>query len=292
MVRGWSVYGAQFAIFNDVPSLSDKTIIAWMDLAANLDKLGDGLLRQDAIGMMQGLTGLWQIFCRQGSVPPEKADETLAALIAPFATFKNETQLFDLGRSGVNILVKATGGAATGSFQDRMLGLLAGGPRADESESRNELVVQERRVFEAQKLLALDLLFDVADNLQAVTKGEKLNTQLASRLSARVADIQLPRNALSGAERNAMAFGYFVDRHVEAERKVNLRAMIDKAAKDPEKIRDIRGQLAPMLRDTIVGYSYVHYAPPGAQILMTNPLFVRGHDFIGMQGANHSWKIT
>ena len=25
---------------------------------------------------------------------------------------------------------------------------------------------------------------------------------------------------------------------------------------------------------------------------MTNPLFVRGHDFLGMQGANHSWRTT
>ena len=25
---------------------------------------------------------------------------------------------------------------------------------------------------------------------------------------------------------------------------------------------------------------------------MTNPLFVRGHDFLGMQGANHSWQTT
>ena len=74
------------------------------------------------------------------------------------------------------------------------------------------------------------------------------------------------------------------------ERKLNLRAMIDKAAKDPEKLKDIRGQLAPTLRDTIVGYNYIHYAPPGAQILLTNPLFVRGHDFIGMQGANRSWR--
>src|SRR5207249_1472439 len=39
-------------------------------------------------------------------------------------------------------------------------------------------------------------------------------------------------------------------------------------------------------------YSYAHYAPPGAQVLYTNPLFVRGHDFIGVQGANHTWKST
>ena len=48
--------------------------------------------------------------------------------------------------------------------------------------------------------------------------------------------------------------------------------------------------LAPFLRDTLVGFNYIHYAPPGAQILLTNPLFVRGHDFIGMQGANHTWQ--
>jgi hypothetical protein len=154
------------------------------------------------------------------------------------------------------------------------------------------LVQEEQRIFEAQKLLSVDLLFDLADNLEAVTKGAKLNAQLASRLAARVADIQLPRNSMTGAEKNSTAFGFYVDRHIDEERKLNFRALIDRAAKDPEKLKDIRGQLAPALRDTIIGYNYVHYAPPGAQILMTNPLFVRGHDFLGTTGANRSWKTT
>ncbi len=71
-----------------------------------------------------------------------------------------------------------------------------------------------------------------------------------------------------------------------------MRALIDKAQGNPEKLKDIRGALAPFLRDTLVAYNYVHYAPPGAQILYTNPLFVRSHDFIGMQGAIHTWKAT
>jgi hypothetical protein len=111
-------------------------------------------------------------------------------------------------------------------------------------------------------------------------------------MASRVADIQLPRNSMSGSEKNSMAFGYWVDRHIEEERKLNFRALIDKGSKDPEKLKDIRGLLAPSLRDTIVGYNYVHYAPPAAEILITNPLFVRGHDFIGMPGANHSWRMT
>ena len=42
--------------------------------------------------------------------------------------------------------------------------------------------------------------------------------------------------------------------------------------------------MAPLLRDTLLAFSYAYYAPPGAQILYTNPIFVRGHDFIGSQG--------
>lgn len=302
MIRGWHIYGAQYTIFNDAPSLTDKTIVAWLDAAEAVDRNRDPLFRQDVIATMQGLTGIWQIFCRQESITPAMADETLAALIAPFASVRSDRDLFDAGRAGLGILLKDTLLKNTGtkvtarpgenSAHDRMLALLAGGPRPDDSDARAELVQQEQRIFEAQKLLPIDFLFTLADNLQGVAKGEKLSAQLASRLAARVADIQLPRNSMSGAEKNASGSGFFVDKHVDDERKLNLRAIIDKAAKDPEKLKDIRGQLAPTLRDTIVGYNYLHYAPPGAQILVTNPLFVRGHDFLGIAQGNHSWSKT
>ena len=68
--------------------------------------------------------------------------------------------------------------------------------------------------------------------------------------------------------------------------------MIDRAATDPKKLDEIRGLMAPFLRDSLVGLNYVHYAPPGAQVLYTNPLFVRSHDFIGMPGTNQTWKST
>ncbi|MDP9170052.1 MAG: hypothetical protein M3N54_05515, partial [Acidobacteriota bacterium] len=291
LVKDWTIYGAQYTIFGDAPSLTGSTIVAWLDNASALDKIRDPQLRQDAIGMMQGLTGMWQIFCRQGSIPAAKADETLAGISAGFGAVKNNRELFDTGRQGLNLLVK-TANPGPGTVQDRVLGLLAGGAQQDTSESRATLVTEEQRIFETQKLLPVDLVFELADNLERVSKGEKLNAQLATRMGARVSDIQLPRNSMTGLEKNAMAFGYFVDKHIDDERKLNFRALIDKASKDPEKLKDIRGMLAPTLRDTIVGYNYIHYAPPGAQILMTNPLFVRGHDFIGMQGANHSWHNT
>ncbi|MES1258366.1 MAG: hypothetical protein ABUS51_08045 [Acidobacteriota bacterium] len=293
LVKAWNVFGSQYTVFSDGPSLSDQTVVAWLESAEAVDKMRDSRLRQDTIGMYQGLTGIWQIFCRQGSIPVSSADDALKGIVTSFSAVRNNRDLFDAGRQSLTLLVKTTG-ATRGTLQDRMLALLAGGQHPDESESRTSIVQDEQRIFESQKLLPADLIFELADNLEGVAKGDKLNAQLASRMGARVADIQLPRNSMTGAEKNAMAFGYYVDRHIDDERKLNFRAMIDKASKDknPEALKDIRGTLAPTLRDTIVGYNYIHYAPPGAQILLTNPLFVRGHDFIGMQGANRSWRVT
>jgi hypothetical protein len=102
----------------------------------------------------------------------------------------------------------------------------------------------------------------------------------------------LPRSTFTSTERKSLAFGYYTERHIDQQRKLNLRQAIEKAANDPNKLKDLRGTLAPFLRDTLVGYNYIHYAPPGAQILHTNPLFVRNHDFIGIQGASQTWKTT
>jgi hypothetical protein len=83
-----------------------------------------------------------------------------------------------------------------------------------------------------------------------------------------------------------------VDRHLDVERKLNLRAQIDKTQGQSDKLRDLRGLLTPLLRDTLSGLLYAYYAPPGAQILYTNPLFVRSHDFNGIQSVSQTWKQT
>ena len=313
--REWSVYGAQYSFFSETPTLSDKTIVAWMETAAALDKLREQAFRQDAIAMYQGLTGLWQIFARQGGISPGNADAALAALISPFAALKNSRELFDAGRAGLTSLLASAGSPVAGAaparaaatqpagsgksatpaftvIQQRIMALLAGNAPPEDAEVRDELMARQQRFFDAQALFSPDTIFELADNLEAVAKGGSLNTQLAARLAAKANDIQLPRASMTFEEKGSQAFGYWVDRHINDQRKLNLRALIDKAGKDPEKLRDIRGQLAPALRDTIVGYNYVRYAPPGAQILLTNPLFVRGHDFVGAQGGDHAWQPT
>jgi hypothetical protein len=113
-----------------------------------------------------------------------------------------------------------------------------------------------------------------------------------SKLAARVTEAPPPRAPLTSSERNAVGFGYWSERHLEAERKLNLRLAIERAGGDPARLKEISGLLAPSMRDTLMGFVYAHYAPPGAQVLYTNPVFVRSHDFIGTEGQSRMWKPT
>jgi hypothetical protein len=284
-------YGAQYDILAEVPELTDQSIDAFLDTAQSINQVHDTLLRADTAGTLQGLVSIWQILYRQGSISPAQADAAFNGILAPFARIRDSLALFDAGRAGVKTLLAAAG-PAQGSPQDRMVDLMAGAPTSADPDVRTEVEQDVIRVFEAQRLISLDTLFDLANNLEAVGHGAKLDTALVNKLSGRIAEVQLPRSSLSPAERNSLSFGYWTDKHIEVQRKVNLRAAIDKAHGDAAKLGQLRGLLAPFLRDTIVGFSYAHYAPPGAQVLYTNPAFVRSHDFIGVEGAHQTWNET
>jgi hypothetical protein len=292
MAREYRTFGSQYAIFNDAPTVSDKTILQFMDTADDVNRIKDPLFRSDIAGTMQALVGLWQIFCRQGSLPLSKADETLSGILTPFAALHGDPGLFDAAQGGVKLLLTATGTKGEVNPQERLISLLAGAGDTNDNESRTALTQEMMRILQAQRILPLNVLFDLADHLERLSRGEKLNTALVNRLASRVAEIQLPRSALTGVEKNAYAFGYWTEKHVDQQRRLNMRAQIEKAAGDPEKLKSVRGLLAPFVRDTLVALNYAHYAPPGAQILYTNPLFARGHDFLGVQGANHTWRAT
>ncbi|MGA3203540.1 MAG: hypothetical protein ABSF12_13730 [Bryobacteraceae bacterium] len=295
LAREYHALSAQYPLFAEAPSVSDKTILAYLDVIRSLNKINDQALRADAAATLQALTGLWQICVRQGSIPSARSDQALAQIIEPFQKIQNDREIFDGGRNGVKVLLEATSSPKNISAQDRMIDLLAGiGPTEAlyQADPREQIAEDMIRVFEAQRLVSLSTLFDLADNLESVGRGEKLNTVLVQKLATRISDIQLPRNALTNTEKNTLSFGYYSEKHIEQQRKINLRQAIEKSSSDPARLKELRGALAPFLRDTLVGFNYIHYAPPGAQVLHTNPLFVRSHDFIGIQGANQTWNHT
>jgi len=293
LAREYRAYGHQYPLFNEAPGLSDATIIRFMTSAAAITEIRNNVTKADAAGMMQSLTGLWQVLVRQGLLPEGQTDPVLSRILEPFESrIRNEQDLFDAGREGLMALLAGTGAGPDVNPQDRIVDLLAGSATTKDEESLGLLRTEMLRVFEAQRLVSLKIIFDLADHLESVSKGEKLNTALLNRLASRVSDLNLPKASLSATEKNTFSFGYWTEKHLDAQRKLNFRAVIDRAGGNPEKLREARGLLTPLLRDTLVGLLYIHYAPPGAQILYTNPLFARSHDFIGIQGAQQTWRAT
>ena len=121
-------------------------------------------------------------------------------------------------------------GSAAAQPQERMVELLAGAASPTTPKPATRWRRRCSRILEAQRIISLDTLFQLADHLESIAKGEKLNTALVDQAGrAHRARFRLPRASLTANEKNAMGFGYWTDRHIEAERKLNLRAAIEKA---------------------------------------------------------------
>jgi hypothetical protein len=292
LVRAYRTYGAQYSLFAETPNVNDQTILAFVDTADSLSDIKDQAVRSDAVGICQALVSMWQIFVRQGSIPSQQADAALQDTIKPFDSIRKERDLFDAGRASLRVLLTAAKAPKDGNVQDATMDLLAGAGIGADSEAHTQVIQDMIRIFEAQRLISLQSLFDLADNLERAASGEKINNELLNKVAARMSEIQGPRSSMTAVEKNQLGYGYWTDKHIERQRRLNLKAAVDKAGTDAEKLRDVRGELAPFLRDTLVGLNYVHYAPPGAQVLYTNPVFVRSHDFVGFAGSGQTWKRT
>lgn len=291
LARAYHDFGAQFPLFAESHSLSDHAMVQFLEIAENIAHMHDMAFKADVAGTLQSITSLWQILVRQQTIPEAQADAAFVAVIAPFAQLHSNRELFDAGRAGIQKLMAARTGPASAVTQAGLVGMLSG-PETANAETREEMIQGMMRILEAQRAIPLETLLDFADNLESVSKGSKLNATLVAKLASRINDIPLPRAPLTSNEVNAMGYGYWTDRHVDSQRKLNLRLAVERAAGDGEKLKDIRGQLAPLLRDSLLAFSYAYYAPPGAQILYTNPLFVRSHDFLGMAASPTTWRTT
>jgi hypothetical protein len=282
LISDYRLFGAQYILFADSPTLSEASMTRYLDWAAASIKIHDNLLRADALGSSQALVELWRILSRQDTMPLAARDEAFSRIISPFAQVKQEADVFEAARAGVNTLLAATG-KTSGSKQERLLELLVGRVRPGVPTSPAENFL---RVFDAQRLVSLDGLFLAADRLDKGAADPAALKALNEQLT-RLEETEPTRGSLSAEEKNTLAVGYWSERHVEQERKLN----IDSLMKGTDK-KDPKGALAPFLRDSLVGLVYSYYAPPGAQLCLTNPLLVRSHDFTGPEGSPAHWRHT
>jgi hypothetical protein len=286
LVFGYRLYGPQYVIFADSPTLSESSMEHYLDAIAATGSIHDVLTKADTIGTMQSLVELWRILCRQGSIVEDSQDALFVKLISPFEHIKQETELFDAARSGVDLLLAISKSSTAGSRQEALMRELVGSVRGPSTSVPASPAENFVRVFDAQRLISLDALFNAADQIGKGPVDIKTLKSLTEQLT-RLEEAETMRGSLSASERNSYTPGYWAERHVTQERRVNF----DNLAKGNDK-RDARGVLAPFLRDSLVGVLYAYYAPDGAQLLLTNPLFVRSHDFIGAESTPAEWRTT
>jgi hypothetical protein len=289
----FSQFGNWYLIFSEFPELNEVSIASFVNVAEAIDGIPNQALRTNTLGAFQANIGLWQILARQGEIPNAELNPAWQKLVEPFAKISSSTELFDAARGSLGELLLAANGNAKDS-QDEIVDLLAG-PRQESQDGQSvhlELAGRVRSVLDDQHLVSLDTLFALSDGLHELAQGGATGerVQLLS-LAGELREFELPRPIFTNNEKISWAPGIYTSHHAELQVRTDLTRVI-KVPGTRAQLEAARGQLAPFLRDTLVGLNYAYYEPPGAQILHNNPLFVRAHDFsrITMTTPEGHWR--
>ena len=291
MAKRFDQYNEQYLIFSEFPELEDSSIVNFINAAEAVDKVPNHTLRGNAMGTFEANIGLWQILARQQQIPRAKLNESWQGVVKAFAKVNSPAELFNAGRNSLNASLAAATGR-TNATQDEIIELLAG-PRPPGPQGRQiheEIAKAIRSVMDGQRLVSLDTLFALSDGLNEVSKGAVAGSSLLP-LAGELREFEMPRPIFSSSERTEWAAGVYNNHHTELQMQTDL-AKVLKSSPSRGQLVEARGQLSPFLRDTLVGLNYAYYEPPGAQLLRTNPLFVRSHDFSGetVAGVEGLWR--
>jgi hypothetical protein len=289
MARHFEEYRDQFEIFSEFAELDDASIVKFIDTASALDKISSHTLRGNALGVFQANIGMWQILARQREIPQGKLNQSWQDSLSGFDKISTPAQLVDVGCASLRAVFRAASGKESLS-QDEVIELLAGPRQKDPEDQRvhAEMAKGIRGVMDGQRLVSLDALLALADGLNAKSRAEGKNSLLP--MMAELREFQMPRPIFSSSERSEWAAGIYNNRHTEMQMQTDVAKQL-KGSPTPAQIEEARGEVAPFLRDTLVGLNYAYYEPPGAQLLRVDPLFVRSHDFAGetVEGVEGLW---
>jgi len=286
-------FSNQYLIFSEFPELTDVSITHFLNVAEGLGKIPNHTLRGNAMGVFQANIGIWQILARQGQIKSASLNDSWQKVITPFGKVLSSAQLFDAGRDSLGEMLLAATGQSNRS-QDEIIDLLAGPQQssADGQTMHQEIANGIRSVLDGQRLVSLDTILALGNGLDAMARGAAVGDQLIP-LAGELREFEMPRPIFSSGERTQWATGIYNNRHTELQMRTDLIKVI-KSPGSREQVAEARGQLAPFLRDTLVGLNYAYYEPPGSQILHNNPLFVRSHDFSGdtVAGVEQVWQAS
>jgi hypothetical protein len=281
-----------YLVFSEFPELSDESATRFVNVADSIDRISNESLRGNALGAFQANIGLWQILARQGEIPRADLNSSWQKMVDPFTKISSSPQLFDAARTSLGELLVAAGGHANDSPSE-IVELLAGPLRQDTPDGQRvhqELARRINAVLEDQHLVSLDTLCALSDGFSDMAQGKPANSAMLL-LAGELREFEMPRPIFTQSEKIDWAPRVYTTHHQELQVQTDLTKVI-KTPGNRAQLEAARGQLAPFLRDTLVGLNYAYYEPPGAQILHNNPLFVRSHDFteISVVGTEQFWQ--
>ena len=287
----YSELGRWYLIFSEFPELNEDSMTRFVGMVDAINGISRLPLRGNTLGAFQADVGLWEILARQHEIPASQLNASWQKTIVPFARIATEQQLLDATHSSLEALVLVTTGRRSWS-QDDLIELLAGPSQTTASGRRvhAEIANRIRAVLEDQRLVSLDTLFALSDGLQQMEHGAAVGKTLVP-LAEDLRGFEMPQQIFSKSEKVEWAPTIYSSRHAELQIKTDLTKTLKTPATHVQ-LEAARGQLAPFVRDTLVGLNYAYYEPPGAQVLHNNPLFVRSHDFSGFSivGAERPWQ--
>jgi hypothetical protein len=255
MANTYDQFGSWYPVFSEFPELTDASITRFIQVAGSLDRISNQELRGNALGTFQGNLGLWQILARQGEIPGGQLDPSWQSVIDPFDRIASSPQLFDAGVKSLSQLMLAATGKPNRS-QDELIDLLAGPPQTavEGKRARAEVARRMRSVVDDQRLTSLDTLLELGDALNAAAHGAQPDERLRA-LAADLREFEMPRPIFTESEKGEWAPGVFNQRHAKLQIRTDLAKAIEPPI-SPAKLEQARGQLAPFLRDTLVGLNY------------------------------------
>ncbi|HVB33954.1 MAG TPA: hypothetical protein VNJ52_06215 [Patescibacteria group bacterium] len=292
LIDNFSRFHDQYSLFSEFPGLSNSAIVHFLRVARDLDRIRPASLRGNAVGTFQAEIGLWQILARQGEIPAAEWDRSFERLIRPFSAIANPSQLFDAGRISFEGLCRAASGKADLS-QDEFIALLAGPDPASPlaAQVRQQIAGRIGALMGDQRLVSLDTLFRLGNGLKEMARG-KGNGRALLPLAAQLHGFEMPQPIFSASQTADWSAGLGARNHTVMQERIDLGKILD-APRSPQELLDARGLLSSFLRDSLVGLNYAYYAPPAAEMVRNDPLFVRSHDFSGTisPGGGQSWQL-
>jgi hypothetical protein len=287
----FSELGKWYLIFSEFPELNDDSMTLFVGVANSINGISKLQLRGNALGALQANIGLWQILARQHEIPKAQLNSSWQKTIQPFTRISSSEQLLDQAHASLGALYFAATRKRSWS-QDDLVALLAGPPQESPTGQRvhAEIANRIRAVLEDQRLVSLDTLYALSDGLQQMEHGAHVGSSLVP-LAEDLHGFEMPQQMFTKSEKVEWAPTIYSSRHAELQIKTDFTKAL-KAPANRAQLEEARGQLAPFVRDTLVGLNYAYYEPPGAQLLHNNPLFVRSHDFSGFSivGAERPWQ--